>query len=608
VRRYLPLLRYARPYRRELAVILLSMLFSIGLSVLQPWPLTIFIDYVIGEKTAPASIANRLEWLPGSAAERELLVLTVAGTIAIAIAASVLSYIQTMATVRFNQQVTYDLGADLFQHLQSLSVRYFNRHTVGDSISRVTLDPYCIQILVTSAILPVLKSLVSLLIMFAIMWRIEPSLTLISLTVVPFQILTIKLLAGPMKARVRRRRDLESDMMTRVEQVLSVLPAVQANNREREEVEKFRGEARQTAAAYLHATRAEVGFSELTKFVTVLGSAAILLFGGLYALDGRISAGTILVFIAYLNSLYAPLNAITYTAATVQTAAANADRVLEVIETAPDVVESPDAMSATLRGEIRYEQVWFGYDEDRPVLRDVSLTAMPGEVVAIVGPSGAGKSSLVNLLPRFLDPEGGRITIDGLDLLDLTLESLRRQIAIVMQEPFLMAVSIAENIRYGRPDATMEEVREAAQMASAEAFIERMPAGYDTLVGERGIGLSGGERQRLSIARAFLKDAPILILDEPTSALDAKTETALLDALDLLMRNRTTLVIAHRLSTIRNADRIIVLDGGRIVEQGTHTELVRREGAYAALYVHQMRTARHEEAAPSDLLVAMSDR
>jgi ATP-binding cassette subfamily B protein/subfamily B ATP-binding cassette protein MsbA len=605
MKRYLPLLRYARPHWRHLAVIVTTMAFSIGLSVLQPWPLTIFVDYVLGEKTIPAEMARRLTWLPGSTIERQLLTAVAIATIAIALCASLLSYVKTMATVHFNQRVTYDLGADLFEHLQSMSVRYFSRHSVGDSIARVTLDPYCIQILVTGAMLPVIQSLVSLIIMFAIMWRIEPTLTLVSLTVVPFQIVTIRFLAGPMKQRVRLRRDLEARLMIRVEQVLSVLPVVQASSRERHEVAMFRVEARKTAGAYAHATRAELWFSETTKLVTVLGSVAILLLGGHYALDGQMSVGTILVFIAYLNSLYAPLNAITYTAATIQTAAANADRVLEVLETPPDVVEAPDAVSVALTGAAVFHDVTFGYDDDRPVLQDVSLAAMPGEVVAIVGPSGAGKSSLVNLLPRFLDPWQGQITIDGHDVRTLTLGSLRRQIAVVMQEPFLMPVSIAENIRYGRPDATFAEIQAAARAASAEAFIEKLPAQYDTMVGERGIGLSGGERQRLSIARAFLKDAPILILDEPTSALDARTETALLEALDRLMKNRTTLVIAHRLSTIRNADRIVVLDRGRIVEQGRHEDLIQREGIYASLYFHQMRVTQHHPLAATEHTVSI---
>ncbi len=489
--------------------------------------------------------------------------------------------ISTMATERFNQGVTYDLGACLFAHLQRLSVRYFGKHSLGDSISRVTLDPYCIQILVTGALLPVLQSVISLVIMFGIMWRIESTLTVVSLLVVPLQILAIRVLAGPMKRRTRQRRDLEARMMSRVEQVLSTLPAVQAYGRERFEVENFRKESHATADAYLSATRTELAFGEFTKAVTVLGSAVILLLGGRYALDGRMSAGAILVFISYLNSLYTPLNAITYSTATIQSAAANAtgNGVLKPPLMSRNLLRQSKALRA-----VEFKDVSFGYEPGRPVLRHISFTAEPGEVVAIVGPSGAGKTSLVNLLPRFLDPTSGSIEIDGHDIRDLTLDSLRRQIGMVMQDPYLMPLSIEENIGYGRPAATLAEIHAAATNASANGFIEQLPDMYGTVIGERGIGLSGGERQRISIARAFLRDAPILILDEPTSALDARTEAALLDALGRLMRERTTIVIAHRLSTIRNADRIIVLEDVRIAEMGARpliTRMVRKPRHYS---------------------------
>lgn len=604
MRRYLPLLRFARPHLLNVLIILSAMVVQIGLSVLQPWPLTILVDNVLGESTAPAWLARSADWMPGTSPQQQLLVLVVGATLVIALLATVTSYFQTMATVRFNQRVTYDLGAELFEHLQRLSVRYFAKHPLGDSISRVTLDPYCIQILVTGALLPVLQSALSLIIMFVIMWRIEPTLTLVSLSVVPVQILTIHVLAGPMKRRVRHRRDLESHMMSRVEQVLSTLPAVQAYGRERHEVDNFRRESAATADAYLRATRTEVTFSELSRFVTILGSAIILLLGGSYAIDGRMSAGAILVFLSYLNSLYTPLNAITYSAATIQTAAANADRVLEVLEATPDVQELPAAVARPLKGSIAFNDVSFNYEPNRPVLEHVSFTAAPGEVVAIVGPSGAGKTSLVNLLPRFLDPASGCIEIDGTDVRNLTLTSLREQIAMVMQEPYLMPLSIAENIRYGRQDATLAEVHAAATHASASRFIEGLPEMYQTVIGERGIGLSGGERQRISIARAFLRDAPILILDEPTSALDAKTESALLESLAQLMRDRTTIVIAHRLSTIRNADKIVVLDRGRVVEVGPHAELIRSNGPYARLYFQQMRVADHEVIDSAELPVS----
>ncbi|OLE23421.1 MAG: hypothetical protein AUI36_33445 [Cyanobacteria bacterium 13_1_40CM_2_61_4] len=335
-------------------------------------------------------------------------------------------------------------------------------------------------------------------------------------------------------------------------------------------------------------------FKLVVGLVTSVGTAVVMWLGATYALEGKMSVGTLLVFISYLGSLYGPVNAITYTASTLRQTAANAERVLEILDTPPDLRDSPDAQEISLRGHVRYEGVTFGYEPGRAVLKDVSLEARPGEVVAIVGPTGAGKTTLANLLLRFFDPWSGRVLVDGRDVRSLRLRSLRGQVAMVLQEPFIFGLTAAENIAYGRPDASRDEIAAAAVAANADGFVSRLPHGYDTVVGERGTTLSGGEKQRLSIARALLKDAPILILDEPTSALDARAEALLLDALNRLMAGRTTFIIAHRLSTIRQADRILVLDHGEIVEQGRHAELMARHGLYASLYRQQMEVTGHE--------------
>ena len=378
-------------------------------------------------------------------------------------------------------------------------------------------------------------------------------------------------------------------MMSIVEQSMTALPAVQAFGREEIEQGHFRRYADRTIDAHVRETIAAQCFRLAAGAATAIGTAGVIYLGGRYALDGKVTAGTIIVFLAYLVGLYRPLDSIAATASSYQVAAAQAARVADILEAEPEVRERDGAHALpTAHGHIVYEDVTFAYEPGRPVLSHVSFEARPGEIVAIVGPTGAGKSTLASLALRLFDPDAGRVLIDGHDLRDVRLRSLREQVAIVFQEPFILPLSVAENIAYGRPDAARDDIVAAARAAAADEFIERLPGGYDAVVGERGATLSGGERQRLAIARAFLKDAPILVLDEPTSALDARTEATLLDALARLSAGRTCLVIAHRLSTIRDADRIVVLDRGTIVESGPHDELLRAAGLYASLYRKQV--------------------
>ncbi|HET9720766.1 MAG TPA: ABC transporter ATP-binding protein [Solirubrobacteraceae bacterium] len=584
LRRQAKLLRYAIPHWRAIVLLTATMFIDIGLDLARPWPLKLLVDNVLGHRATPRILTSLL---PAAGTRHGLLVWCAVGTVLIFVLGTTSSTFYNYFSLRIGQRMVFELASDLFAHLQRLSLLFHTRRPLGDTIQRVTGDSYCVSTLVTDALIPVVQALVMLVVMFVIMWQLESTLTLVALGVLPFLAVVIRYLANPIKDRARESRDYEGKLTSVVEQTLGAVPAVQAFTREHIEEQRFRHYADRTVGAYLRSTLAGIWFEWFSGIVTTLGTAGIIYLGGDLAIRGKLTAGTIIVFLSYLGSLYDPLDSVTSTAQTIQGAAAEADRVMEVLEIEPAVTDQPGATEARVAGPIRYEDVSFGYEPDRPALEHVSLEVKPGEVLAIVGETGAGKTTLANMLVRFYDPWEGRITIGGTDIRAFKYRSLRQQIALVLQDPFIFPMTIRENIAYGRPDASEEEIRAAAEAANAHDFITRLPDGYETDVGERGATLSGGEKQRLSIARAFLKDAPILILDEPTSALDARTESLLLDALERLMRGRITFIIAHRLSTTRQASQIVVLHHGRLVESGTHEELLDLGGRYADLYGRQ---------------------
>jgi ATP-binding cassette subfamily B protein/subfamily B ATP-binding cassette protein MsbA len=456
---------------------------------------------------------------------------------------------------------------------------------VGDLLYRVTADTFALQTLTMNCILPAVSALLLLGGMTVVMVRLDPGLTLLALAVVPALFAAI----ARVDARVGRAagvaRERESEVYAEVQRSMSAVRVIQAFTREEEEHRRFMARSGDSLAASLALYRLQTVYSAVVSAVIAVGTAAVVWVGARHVLDGTLSVGALVVFVSYLASLYGPINSLFQTWGIAHSARAGVRRVFELLDVERDIRDGPLAAPAGgARGDVAWEDVWFGYAPDRPVLRGVTLRVRAGQTVAIVGPTGVGKSTLLGLLPRFYDPAAGRVTLDGRDVRDYRLADLRRQVAMVLQPPLVLPATIAENIEFGRPGATRDEVVAAARMARIHDAIADLPAGYDTPVGEHGVTLSEGEKQRLTIARAILRDAPILVLDEPTSSLDSETEALIVEGLERLTAGRTVFVIAHRLSTVRRADHIVVLRQGRIAEQGSFRALMDRGGAFAALY------------------------
>ncbi|UCF14437.1 MAG: ABC transporter ATP-binding protein [Phycisphaerales bacterium] len=585
------LLAHALPQWQGLLVIVSLMLAGASLNALKPWPMKFLVDYVLGTRPMP----DNLRWmstLPGGDSAIGQCAWCAAATLLIFVvfwaAQTTQAYVQSGVALR----TTYSLGARLFEHLQRLSLRFHGRRPAGDLVRRVTRDSRCARDIILDVVMPGLTSLATLSFMLAIMWQLNPGLTIAALVVLPPMAIVNRWLYRPMMERTYDQQQAEGQMTSQMERTLTALPVVKAFSREAHEEIRFRETTNRTLRSYFQALKAQLKFRVSIGGLTAIGQAGLLVLGGYHVLQGSLTVGGLLVFVAYLKAFYDPLATLSQLTAALAATEACAKRVFEVLDeedlirdehTSPVVVPPP----AGRHGALKFERVTFGYESGMAVLQDISLDIQPGETVALVGPTGAGKTTLVSLAIRFFDPGEGRVLMDGTDLRQLPLPTVRAQVAILLQDPFILPVSIAENIAFGRPDATQAEIAEAAKAANADIFISRLAEGYDTLVGERGATLSGGEKQRLAIARALLKDAAVLILDEPTSALDARTERQLMEALERLTKSRTTLIIAHRLSTIRNADRVVVLEGGRVVQVGSHDELMASGGLYRDLYKSQ---------------------
>ncbi len=575
---------FLRPYRTRVAAILGLSLVEIGLVTAAPWALKLIVDSVLGGQPLPAPLVALLPFA-GDLGAVALLALFAGGGLVIELSAEVVRLTHTQIEVDVGQRVVHDLRSRLLDHLQALPLRHHLTHRTSDAVYRLDADTYCINDLVTGGALPIALAALHLAVMFVVVLTLDAALALLALAVAPFLYLCLRYHATTLSARAEQVKTLESGLVERAYETLRSIAAIKSFARERHELGRFARTSRDTARARVRLTWQESLFSLAVTTVTLAGTAVILVVGGLRVRDGSLTIGELLVVIAYLARVYDPVAEIAHTVGSLQQAVVGARRVHDILALEPEIADAPGAVDAHgLIGHVRFEAVDFSYDGARAVLHGVSFDARPGELVAIVGPTGAGKTTLVHLIPRLFEPTSGRVLIDGRDTAAYRLRTLREQIALVPQEPLLFAGTIADNIRYGRLDASDAEVEQAARDAQIHDAVARLPRRHDTPVDEAGATLSGGERQRLGLARALLKDAPILILDEPTSAVDTIAEAAVFDALRRGRRGRTTLVIAHRLSTIRDATRILVLQDGRITAQGSHETLLGSSDLYRRMW------------------------
>jgi ABC-type multidrug transport system fused ATPase/permease subunit len=591
---YWRLLGYIRGSRAgllgALGVMLLGMLFELA----RPWPLKVIVDYGLSGLERPPWVQAVTALLPFADTTSGLVAWSVAALAIMVLAGATLAYLGTVLVVRICYSLVFRMARDLYAKLQRLSLAYHQRQSVGDLIQRMSQDVFSAHIAVSSVLLPMVISFCTLVGMFAIMLSIDLVMTLVALLIVPGLVGALALLAGPMDRATRARYDQQAGFMGFIERGLAGIKVAQGFARESYLQGEMEQRAMQFGAAYNRDVRTGELYKQLTVMVTGLATAAVLGIGAWRTLAGFVTIGDMLVFVSYLAALYGPLQAIATALGAAVQAGSQARRVFEVFDT-PEEISEPDTpvLLDRIEGRVEFRGVSAGYLRpgamgDRvEVLHDISFVANPGETVAIIGATGMGKSTLVSLISRFYDPFQGQVLVDGHDIRTLSLQQLRSNVGLVLQEPFLFPMSIASNIAFGLTDIDRERIVEAARIACADEFIRRLPHGYDSVLSEHGGGLSGGERQRISIARAVLKRCPILILDEPTSSLDARTEAQILTNLRDTAGQRTTFVISHRLSTIRRADRIFVLNEGRIVESGRHEELIARESVYHSLYRQQ---------------------
>ncbi|HEY2256610.1 MAG TPA: ABC transporter ATP-binding protein [Variovorax sp.] len=580
-----------RPYSGWLVVVLAAMLVEVLMSLAAPWPLKLVLDDALANHHLPPW----LEWAHQMGIGRHTLgVALFAGiaTLAIAVIAGIATYIDNYYTTSIGQYVANDLRLRIYEHLHRLSLAYYDSAKTGTLMSTITSDVSTVQNFASSSTLGIIVDIVTIVFMLGLMIWLDWDFTLIAVAVMPFLLLFVFRFKKAVKEVTRDVRAKQSEIVAVVQEGLGQVRAVKAFGRQDLEVAHMQQASRASTQAALRARRIKSLLSPVVAIVVALCTGIVLWKGTALIVAGAMTAGALTVYLAYLNKFFNPVKDLASMASTIAQTTVALERIQKILG-ADDIIHEHPAASdpGRAKGEISFEHVAFGYGGDEaPVLRDVSFNIQPGQVVGIVGPTGSGKSTVVSLMPRFYDPSAGRVLIDGVDISLQKLSALRAQIGFVLQETVLFRGTIGENIAYGKPGATPDEIIAAAELANADEFISRMPHGYDSMVGERGDTLSGGQRQRIGIARAVIRNSPIMILDEPTAALDTESERLVIEGLTRLMHGRTVIMIAHRLSTIRDADKIIVLKDGVVVEEGTNDELIALGGVYAELHAIQYET------------------
>jgi subfamily B ATP-binding cassette protein MsbA len=580
-----------RPYRGTLAIILVAMLVETAMSLAAPWPLKIILDNVVGDKKMAPWMHDLLRPLLESGSRLHIALVAAGLYVAIATLAALASYIDNYYTESAGQWVAHDLRMRMYNHLQRLSLGYYNTHQTGTILSTITSDISTIQGFASGSTLDILIDMLTIVSMLGLMFWLNWDFTLIAVAVTPFLLLFVSRFKKAVKAATHEVRKEQSAIVAVVQQGLESMQVVKAFGQEKTEEEMLQAVSEATVAAALRARSVKALLSPVVAVVVALCTAIVLWRGAALILAGAMTVGSLTVYLAYLSRFFKPVKDLATTTNAVAQVTVGVERVREILDTDAIIPVKPDALEAAkLKGDIAFEHVAFGYEQDEPILTDVSFNIKPGEFVGIVGPTGAGKSTIVSLIPRFYDVNAGSVKVDGVDVRDYELKSLRDQIGYVLQDTVLFHGTILENIAFGNPHATREEIMAAAKMANADEFIAKMPKGYDTPVGERGSTLSGGQRQRIGIARVMVRNSPILLLDEPTAALDSESEKLVIDALETLMKGRTVIAIAHRLTTIRDTNQIIVISGGVVAENGSHEQLLAKNGIYADLYRTQFDT------------------